>query len=268
MPLDIFGLSVIICNMATNYSKRKEDIIKLRFVNGWTLQRIGEKYGISRERVRQITGNTGHIAKKNHDILKDEEFLEKTANLTNDELSNILDVPYHVVSEFRSGIRHAIANGDSGPGKAAKIEELISEQLRAKGIKNELMPFSSEFDILALDIVRIDVKAAFKPLNISSSDSYKYRNPLWSFTIKDAKKKKDTDFYICVIVPNKDIFIIPRGVIPKKQVFLRFCWPTARPEIGKYQKYLNAYHLITEFAEESMLSITPPIESVPENISV
>lgn len=43
--------------MNTNYEKlllRYEDIIKLREYDGLTLQEIGDKYSISRERVRQI----------------------------------------------------------------------------------------------------------------------------------------------------------------------------------------------------------------------
>lgn len=34
---------------------------RLRFEEHWSLQRIATKYGISRERVRQILGNTGFI---------------------------------------------------------------------------------------------------------------------------------------------------------------------------------------------------------------
>lgn len=36
------------------YKRRTKDILHLRFVEGWTLQAIGDKYGISRQRVDQI----------------------------------------------------------------------------------------------------------------------------------------------------------------------------------------------------------------------
>ena len=38
-----------------------DDMKYLRFVEFKTLQEIGDKYGISRERVRQLIGNTPHI---------------------------------------------------------------------------------------------------------------------------------------------------------------------------------------------------------------
>ena len=265
LPLDKSGLFVIICNMTTNSETRKEDMIKLRYVDGWTLQRIGDKYGVSRQRVRQIIGKTGHIAKRDYDILKSDEFLDRTSHLTNDEISRLLNVPYHTVSKFRSKIRHAVSNGDSGPGKGYKVEEIVSKQLEKNGIDNNLMSFAKEFDILAHDIVRIDVKAAFRPLGLSSSKSYRYINPMWSFQIKGSKKKRDTDFYICVIVPDKEFFVIPMDIVPKKQEYIRFCWPTARPEIGKYQKYLDAYHLITEFAEEYKLPQDQEIFMLADN---
>lgn len=40
-----------------------KDMIALRKEN-WSLQAIGEKYGVSRERVRQIIGNTGQVLPK------------------------------------------------------------------------------------------------------------------------------------------------------------------------------------------------------------
>lgn len=39
--------------------ERKEEMLKLRFENRWPLWKIAEEFGISRERVRQIIGNTG-----------------------------------------------------------------------------------------------------------------------------------------------------------------------------------------------------------------
>ena len=49
--------------MKMKAAQRKRNMLYFRN-RGWTLVRIGKKYGISRERVRQIIGNTGRIAKK------------------------------------------------------------------------------------------------------------------------------------------------------------------------------------------------------------
>ena len=43
-------------------NERNIEIKRLRNNEYWTLQRIGDKFGISRERVRQIVGNTGELA--------------------------------------------------------------------------------------------------------------------------------------------------------------------------------------------------------------
>ena len=40
---------------------RKAEMIRLRTEERLTLQQIANRYGITRERVRQIIGNTGHM---------------------------------------------------------------------------------------------------------------------------------------------------------------------------------------------------------------
>jgi len=40
---------------------RYDEMYRLRYEKKWTLKRIGEHYGITRERVRQIIGNTGGL---------------------------------------------------------------------------------------------------------------------------------------------------------------------------------------------------------------
>ena len=44
----------------TKLIARNLEIFKLRYVYNWTLQRIGDKYGITRERVRQILSENGN----------------------------------------------------------------------------------------------------------------------------------------------------------------------------------------------------------------
>lgn len=48
----------------TEMQQRFKEMLHLRFVERWTLQQIADKYNMTRERVRQIIGNTGWVNKK------------------------------------------------------------------------------------------------------------------------------------------------------------------------------------------------------------
>ena len=61
---------------------RTKEMIRLRFGELKTLQEIGDVFGISRERVRQIIGNTGNIV----DIHRSRKV--KSSAKTDDEESN------------------------------------------------------------------------------------------------------------------------------------------------------------------------------------
>lgn len=231
--------------MNADHAARKEDMRELRLTHGWTLQRIADKYSISRERVRQVIGNTGTISFRNSAVFKDDLFLEDTKHLTNDELCELLNVNYVTVSRQRGGIRHAV-KGNGNVRKAFESEELASAWLKAKGINNELMAFRHPFDILALDRVRIDVKVAY---GSCISPSQHNISPTWTFHVENGNKRDDTDFYLCIIAPTEEIFVIPAGKIPRNTGTIRFCWPTLRPELSNWQNYLDAYNLIFEFAD-------------------
>ena len=55
--------------MAIDKNRTKE-IIRMRFGELKTLQEIGDEFGITRERVRQILGNTGYIVNRKRDEAK------------------------------------------------------------------------------------------------------------------------------------------------------------------------------------------------------
>jgi len=46
---------------------RTREMIRMRFGELMTLQEIGDEFGITRERVRQILGNTGRIVNTKRD---------------------------------------------------------------------------------------------------------------------------------------------------------------------------------------------------------
>lgn len=44
--------------------ERMREMYRLRYLEHWSLQMIADKYDLTRERVRQILGNTGKINKE------------------------------------------------------------------------------------------------------------------------------------------------------------------------------------------------------------
>ena len=93
------------CASITNepyYVNRKEEMIHLRFNLGWSLQRIGDNYNISRERVRQIIGNTrGALKLMYSDTLRNPLWINNNSDKTNDEIAKELGCTKSRVSSFR-----------------------------------------------------------------------------------------------------------------------------------------------------------------------
>jgi len=46
---------------------------RIRREDGWTLQMLGDKYGVSRQRVQQIIGSTGRLARFYNGRRRDEQ---------------------------------------------------------------------------------------------------------------------------------------------------------------------------------------------------
>ena len=65
--------------------------------NGRTLQEIADAHGISRERVRQLIGNTGQVAFEARRRL-----YEQNKHLSNSELAALLGVKVTTVYQYRS----------------------------------------------------------------------------------------------------------------------------------------------------------------------
>ena len=178
-------------------------------------------------------------------LLRDDAFLKNTSHLTNKELAPIVGLNPLSLSHYRKGIHHAV-DGDNGAHRGNVGEILATRLLTAQGITNELMKWNHPFDILALDCVRIDVKIANTP--ITSPSTRNYKSPPWLFNVRK-NKRDDADFYMCIIAPTEEAFVIPAKHVPGEIAQIRFCWPTSRPGLSKWQNYLDAYDLIFEFTE-------------------
>lgn len=215
------------------HSDRNQEIQRLRFSEGWTLKRIGDEFDLSRERVRQIVGNTGYLASK----IMAESIADASPDLSNEELSEIYGVSKSTVNKHRNG-RHVVS-GDAPVSVGVEYERWAAERLAELGYSAELQKNGAKFDILVDGKLKIDVK--------SSSGAFRTErqvNPQYNFGVNKKEGKDRVDFFFCIAIDTEDIFIIPYDVLPMPKLSLIFCWPTARPKIGKYQKYHNRFDLI------------------------
>lgn len=182
--------------MNTQNRERKNNMIHLRFKEKRSLREISEIYHISRERVRQIIGNTGTgiITKRRR-----KEILEDITS-TNKELAEKLHLTINYISHYRKGIRHQVEL-NSPIGKGFMCEEWVSKKLTEHEISHTLLPNSSAYDILLSNGIKIDVKCREHP----HKDSQGY----WRYTVDKRKKKTMPDFYAIVI--KEDIYFVPQN---------------------------------------------------------
>ena len=80
---------------------RDKEIERLRFEEGLTLQEIGDRFDISRERVRQVVGNTGWIANK-----KRIAYVRSQIGKTNQELVKETGLSINTISRYRGDLHH------------------------------------------------------------------------------------------------------------------------------------------------------------------
>lgn len=84
-----------------NYlDQRKQEMIELR-EQKWSLQKIGDKFGICRERVRQLIGNTGRFYKYFRIRREEAIAVKKYLRLTTTELAKLYYFPSpHTLNEY------------------------------------------------------------------------------------------------------------------------------------------------------------------------
>lgn len=202
-----------------------EEMKRLRKEGNLTLSEIGYIYRISRERVRQLIGNTGRGYKKT----KTKELVLSYPNLTNKELAVELGKSEGTVSRYRSSVRHKLDGGNALIGSVA--EEMVLKILRENGIECKLMPHKHKFDILVNKNIRVEVKSAWRK---TESPSRKGISPAYKFNVK--KEKNISDYFIFFIVETKDIFIVPSNLMEgRDNVVISY------PVYGHYSKY-EQYH--------------------------
>lgn len=208
---------------------RAEEIKRLRYSEKMTLQEIADMYSLSRERVRQILGNSGGGYKTE----RISNFILTHPEMTNNQLSNKIGIGRGAISKYRSQQRHAISDGALKIGIDA--ENVVSEKLKELGVNHELMPHHHPFDILTLDGKRIDVKCSTKKYIVKRNKSEFYR-----FKIDKKKRGNYADFFVMYIVPENVFLVIPFDDTPRDN--LRFNYPVLRD--GKFTKFINNFEVL------------------------
>lgn len=236
MERDLIQIDQQINRPTKIFEERDFEIERLRFEEGWKLQKIADKYDITRERVRQIVGNTGYLfAQLRHEEIKDADPME-----SNQALAKRLNMKTSTISLHRDGW-HTV-EGDSVLAMGNGWEKWAAVQMIKRGHVAELQPLRSYFDILLDTHLKVDVKAATG--NIPPSKQGRQKNPGYHFNLRKSEARKPVDFYFCIATETEDVFIVPYDKLPMPKETLLFCWPTARPTLGKYQKYHNRWDLL------------------------
>lgn len=218
--------------MEAQYARNKE-MLRLRNEKRMSLQEIANIYGITRERVRQIIGNTGRDIQKSKTAIRDAH-IRQAIHKTNDEIAEVTGLSIPIIRKARKGTHHAVMP-DSPIGRGQEAEHFVSGKLSELGIDNKLMPLKHPFDILVNGSIRVDVKSAYTTVKTNP----RIKSPQYHFV--DRKGGVGCDYFVCVIWLTKDSYIIPAHLM-KRHLYI--CHPSGRPEIAKYSKYLNAWDLL------------------------
>ena len=216
-------------------AKRKEEMLSMRHDEGMTNNLIGMKFGVSRQRVCQIIGNTGRNFRK--------EWTRKTAretDISDMTRGDIKDLPgiAQVWERKFARSRHRVSGGPVEAGVNA--ENIVSDILSEKGIINKPMPFHSPFDILLDNGLRVEVKSASKKISPKSQNGYSYYN----INIRKLGRGDYADFF-AILIEQKTLFIIPSSEFNKSCSHVRIFWPR-NTKTSKWEKYINRFDLLKQ----------------------
>lgn len=201
--------------------ERNELIRKMRFEDVMTLRAIGDHFGISRERVRQILGNTGgYITRDSR-----KEAVLAHPHLTDNEIAERLGLSLSAVNTYRSGTWHRRLYKNN-----YHWEMEISDRLRSARIEHELVDHMNGYCFLVYPDIKIKMTVAYTPWTPASIE---YASEPWRFRTAD---QDVIDYYFMVIDPRADVFVVPVSEVKGRQHIV-FCWPNKNRK-SKWEKYL------------------------------
>ena len=223
---------------------RIDKMKQLRFEQKWTLDKIGVMFGVSRERVRQLIGNSGDIVgKADVSPRKAEDAQIKAAardgdfsDLTTTQLAEKIGKSYQYATEMWQGVRHAVEIGTL-VHRGFAIEDFVSKILSDNGIENS-QTNSKPFDIVLSNGIKIEVKSRHKPEKHRTSKNFYF------FPLARALKN-NPDFFILVVVRSKkkNVFIIPSSEIADHGG-VGFVFPPNKMSHNKWIDFENRFDLL------------------------
>lgn len=218
--------------LSLEFLERNREMYRLRFDEFLPFREIGERFGITRERARQIVGDGGKdIVRKRR-----ESQILPNHDKTNMELSEELGLSVTTISKYRSGTHF---KKEYNLGLAYEWGNKISDKLFILGIAHKLVSGKCGYNILIFPDIRVRIKVATKQWK---SPSLKFVSPIYKFRRYLHEK---CDFYIFVIAETNDYFIVPTSKILAKET-VAFCWP-CNNHVGRgssYRKYHNRWDLL------------------------
>ena len=218
--------------MSKRFVDRNKEMHRLRFEELLTLSQIGEKFGVTRERVRQIIGDTGKdfIARR-----RKRQILHQPGK-TNRELAEELGLCHHTISNYRAKKHYK----KEGNWRLSYIyTNHVSEKLSRLDIPHQLVSGKLGYNILIYPNIKIKIKATERRWK---SPSLKFTSPTYKFR---RGANDDCDFYIFILTKTEDHFIVPTNKIIAKGT-IAFCWPRNN-NVGRgspYRKYHERWDLL------------------------
>ena len=232
--------------MAQEEYERNQEMWKLRHIEGWTNTAIGNKWGISRERVRQIIGNTGKFFRREWTTKLKESGRISTENLTWRDIDNLPGTK-KVWRETWSMERHMSKSGNIMVNQ--EFENLASSTLSEHNIRHEIMPSRYPYSIRISNGVRVDVHIGNTNMQSSPSQT-NLTYPTWK--VPNINPEPEYDF-LWAFIPDGygyTYFIIPHEELEhlsaKRTANIRIPWPPMSGEryVSKWHKYHERIDLL------------------------
>lgn len=226
-----------------DYTKRHEEMLYMRHMLGMTLEEIGKGYGISRERVRQIIGNTGKDfrASWTKDLIKSGKI--QFSHWT--ELPEAPGVKREWIRDWGNH-RHEPVGGEVLKGY--NFERVAHIILWAKGVGCKLMPFRCGYDIECENGARVEVTVS----NVDISQMNSQNKSVYP-TYAVVHRHSEIDFLFAFVPDGKGdytYFVIPISALSHlktKDARIRIPYPPISNKPSKWHQYHERIDLIRSF---------------------
>lgn len=194
-----------------DFAKRNEEMVRL-FKEGYTQPALGKRYGITRERVRQIVSPEGQLDGRKIRRDRAQQYIRAIVSSPREkigELARKFRFSPSAADEIRSHNHCAVKKSHAPVYLGHKTEEHISNLLSENGIQHKLMPNGCPHDIETGNGLRIDVKGCYARKTVSK----RQKSPLYSFCVRKDEKGDYCDFFILFVKETGDVFVVPNDEV-------------------------------------------------------